>query len=138
MLIVDNFSKYGWTVPLKNKNAQTVNDSFEKIISQAQKENQIYSKRIVVRNFLTIFFKHNNNIKHYARNTSLGAVFAERFNRTIRDLRKRPVFEKGDSNLIDVLPTITKQFNNRVPTSTQLTPTQASLKRMKDMFTIIY
>ena len=46
--------------------------------------------------FYIIFFEtsqKSNNIKHYSRNTYLGAVFAERFNRTIRDLLKRPVFQ---------------------------------------------
>ena len=37
IVIIDNFSKYGWTV--------------------AQKENQNYLKVIVVGNFITIFFK---------------------------------------------------------------------------------
>ena len=72
---------------------------------------------------------NKNNIKLYSRNTSYGAVFAERFNRTIRDLLKRPVFEKGDGNWIDVLPTITKQYNKKVHSSTKLTPIQASLKK---------
>ena len=67
-------------------------------------------------------------MKLYSRNSSYGAVFAERFNRTIRDLLKRPVFEKGDGNWIDVLPKITKQYNNRIHSSTKLTPIQASLK----------
>ena len=58
----------------------------------------------------------------------MGAVLAERFNRTIRDLLKKVVFERGDVNWIDVLSTITKQYNNRVHSSTKLTPTQASLK----------
>ena len=42
---------------------------------------------------------------------SLGASFADYscFNRTIRDLLRNPVFEKSDSNWIDVLPIITKQ-----------------------------
>ena len=70
-----------------------------------------------------------NNIKLYSRNTSLGAVFAERFNRTIRDLVKKPVFEKGDGNWIDVLPVITKQYNNRIHSSTKLSPKDASLKK---------
>ena len=42
---------------------------------------------------------------------------------------KKPVFETGDSNLIIVLPTITKQYIKRVHTSTKLTPVQASLKK---------
>ena len=32
LVIIDNFSKFGWTVPLKNKNAQTIKDSFESIL----------------------------------------------------------------------------------------------------------
>ena len=28
----DNFSKYGWTIPLENKNAITIKDSFENIL----------------------------------------------------------------------------------------------------------
>ena len=74
-------------------------------------------------------FLNKNNIKIYSRNTSLGAVFAERFNLTIRNLLKRPVFEKGDGNWIDVLPTITKQYNNRIHSSTKLSPKDASLKK---------
>ena len=74
-------------------------------------------------------FLNKNNIKLYSRNSSYGAAFAKRFNRTIRDLLKRPVFEKGDGNWIDILPTITKQYNNRIHSSTKLTPIQASLKK---------
>ena len=32
LVVIDNFSKFGWTVPLKNKNAQTIKDSFENIL----------------------------------------------------------------------------------------------------------
>ena len=50
-------------------------------------------------------------------------------NRTIRDLPKKIVFEHGDANWIDVLPTITKQYNKRIYSSTKLSPFQASLKK---------
>ena len=74
-------------------------------------------------------FSNKNSIKIYSRNSSYGAVFAERFNRTIRDLLKKIVFEQGDAKWIDKLPTITKQYNNRIHSSTKLTPIQASLKK---------
>ena len=74
-------------------------------------------------------FLNKNNIKLYSRNSLYGAVFAERFNRTIRDLLKRPVFEQGDAKWIDILPTITKQYNNRIHSSTKLSPKDASLKK---------
>ena len=131
LVIIDNFSKFGWTIPLKNKNARTIKDSFENIlISSKRKPNLIESDR--GREFyINIFqdFLNKNNIKLYSRNSSYGAVFAERFNRTIRDLLKKPVYEKGDGNWIDVLPTKTKQYNNRVHSSTKLSPKDASLKK---------
>ena len=131
LVTIDNFSKYGWTVPLKNKNAQTIKDSFENIlISSKRKPNLIETDR--GKEFYNNIFQdflNKNNIKLYSRNTELGAVFAERFNRTIRDLLKKVVFEQGDGNWIDILQTITKQYNNRVHSSTKLSPKDASLKK---------
>ena len=131
LVTIDNFSKFGWTIPLKNKNAQTIKDSFENILTNSKrKPNLIESDR--GREFYNNIFQdflNKNNIKLYSRNSSYGAVFAERFNRTIRDLLKRPVFEKGESNWIDVLPKITKQYNNKIHSSTKLSPKDASLKK---------
>ena len=45
-VIIDNFSKFGWTIPLKNKNAITIKDSFQNIlISSKRKPNLIESDR---------------------------------------------------------------------------------------------
>ena len=74
-------------------------------------------------------FPNKNNIKIYSRNSSFGSVFAKRFNRTIKDLLKKIVFEQGDAKWIDVLPTLTKQYSYRIHSSTKLTPIQASLKK---------
>ena len=131
LVIIDNFSKFGWTVPIKNKNAQTIKDSFENIlISSKRKPNLIESDR--GKEFYNNIFHdllNKNNIQLYSKNSSYGDVFAERFNRTIRDLLKMIIFEQGDAKWIDILPTITKQYNNRIHSSTKLTPIQASLKK---------
>ena len=140
LVILDNFSTFGWTKPLKNKNALTIKDSFENIlISSKRKPNLIETDR--GKEFYNNIFQdflNKNNIKLYSRNSSYGAVFAERFNRTIRDLLKKIVFEQGDAKWIDILPKITKKYNNKVHSSTKLTPIQASLKKTKDMFRKIY
>ena len=131
LIVIDNFSKFGWTVPLKNKNAQTIKDSFENIlIGSKSKPNLIENdrgKKFYNNNFQD--FLNKNNIKLYSRTSSYSAVFAERFNRTIRDLLKKIVFEQGDAKRVDILPKITKQYNNRIHSSTKLTPIQASLKK---------
>ena len=131
LVVIDNFSKFGWTIPLKNKNAQTIKDSFENILINSKRKPNLIETDRGKEFYNNIFqdFLNKNNIKLYSRNTSLGAVFAERFNRTIRDLLKRPIFENGDGNWIDILPSITKQYNNRIHSSTKLSPKDASLKK---------
>ena len=37
LVTIDNFSKFGWTIPLKNKNAQTIKDSFENILTNSKR-----------------------------------------------------------------------------------------------------
>ena len=131
LVVIDNFSKFGWTMPLKNKNAQTIKDSFEHILTNSKRKPNLIESDRGKEFYNNIFqdFLNKNNINLYSRNSSYGAVFAEIFNRTIRDLLKKIVFENGDANWIDVLPIITKQYNNRIHSSTKLTPIQASLKK---------
>ena len=74
-------------------------------------------------------FLDKNNIKIYSRKTSLGAVFAERFNKTIRNLHKKPVFEKTDGNWINFLPRKTNQYNGKILSRIKLTPIKSSSEK---------
>ena len=81
-------------MPLKIINALTIKNSFENIlISSKRSPNLLETDR--GREFYNSSFQdflNKNNIKIYSRNTSLGAVFAEKFNRTIRDLLNKACF----------------------------------------------
>ena len=114
LVVIDNFSKFGWTVPLKSKKAQKIKYSFENILITSRRKQNLMKTDRGEEFYNTIFqkFQNNNNIKYYSINTSSGAVFEENFNRTIRDLLEIPAFERRDANWFDILPTITKQYNN--------------------------
>ena len=130
LTVIDNFSKFGWTVPLKNKFAKTVTEAFSNIINNSKRKPKLLEtddgKEFT--NKMFIEFLNLNDIKRYSRYTSKRAVFAERFNRTIRDLLKKPVFEKGNANWIDELQSITSKHNNKIHSSTKMSPNQASKK----------
>ena len=102
LVIIDNFSKFGWTTPIKNKNAITIKDSFENILKNSKRKPNLMETDRAKEFYNNIFqeFLNKNNIKIYSRISSFGSVFAERLNRTIRDLLKKPVFEKGDGKWI--------------------------------------
>ena len=55
LVIIDSFSNLGWTVPLKNKNAQTIKDSFENNLITSKRSPALFetdrSKKFYNKNF---------------------------------------------------------------------------------------
>ena len=117
----------------QNKIAQAIEDSFENILLNSKRKPKLIETDRGKEFHSNIFqsLLNINNINHCSRNSSLGVVFAEKFSRSIKDFIHTPVFEKGDCNWnwIYVLSVKTKHYNNRVHTSTKLTPIYASLKK---------
>ena len=132
-IVIDNFSKYLWTIPLKNKYSQTIANEFSNILTKSKrKPNKIESDRgsefynSIFQNFLK-----SKNIQHYSRFTDKGPSIAERVIRTIRNLLKKPVFEKGNADWLSELPSVVKKYNNTIHSSTKMTPIQASKKSIE-------
>ena len=67
-------------------------------------------------------------MKRYYRNTSLGAVFAQRFNRTNINLFKKPLFLKVNVDWSSELPSVIKQYNILIHSSTKMKPVDAFKK----------
>ena len=129
-IIIDNFSKYLWAIPLKNKYSQTITKEFSNILTTSKRKpiklesdrgSEFYNS--IFQNFLKV-----KNIQHYSRYTDKGPSIAERVIRTIRNLLKKPVFEKGNADWLSELPSVIKQYNNTIHHSTKMTPIQASKK----------
>ena len=129
-IIIDNFSKYLWAIPLKNKYSQTITNEFSNIIKTSKrKPNKLESDRgsefynSIFQNFLK-----SKSIHHYSRFTDKGPSIAERVIRTVRNFLKKPVFAKGKADWLSELPSVVKHYNNTVHNSTKMTPIQASKK----------
>ena len=129
-VIIDNFSKYLWCVPLKNKYSQTITNEFSNNLTTSKRKRlKIESDRgtefynSVVQNLLK-----TKNIHHYSRLTDKVPSIVERVIKTVRNLLKKPVFEKGRAGWLSELPSVTKQYNNTIHHSIKKTPIQASKK----------
>ena len=68
------------------------------------------------------------NIYQYSRCTDKGPSIAERVIRTVRKLLKKPVFEKGNADWLNELPSVIKQYKNTIHQSIKMTPNQAKKK----------
>ena len=135
LVVIDNFSKFGWTIPLKNKYAQSITDAFSQINKTSRRKPNLletddvkeYVKKICKE------FLNNHNVERYSRYADKGAVFAERFNRTIRNLLKKPVFLAGNADWLSELPSVIKQYKNKIHHSIKMTLTQASEKSYENL-----
>ena len=78
----------------------------------------------------TIFldFLKQNEIQIYSTNSDLKAVFVERSNRTLLDLIKEPMFFEGKGNWLNHINNALDEYNNRVHTTTKMTPFEANKK----------
>ena len=122
-----------WAIPLKNKSSQTITNELSNILTKSKRKPlKLESDRgsewynSVFQNFLKA-----KNIQHYSRFTDKGPSIAERVIRTIRNLLKKPVFEKGKADWLSELPSVIKQYNITIHNSIKMTPNQASKKSNK-------
>ena len=129
-IIVDNFSKYLWAIPLKNKYSQTITNAFSNILSKSKRKPLKIESDRGTEFYNSIFqnFLKSKSIHHYSRYTDKGPSIAERVIRTIRNLLKKPVFLAGNADWVSELPSVVKKYNNTIHNSTKMTPIQASKK----------
>ena len=130
--IIDNHTKYAWAIPLKDKSGKSTTNAFKSLIEKAKrKPDKIWSdrgKEFYNKTFLD--YLKQNEIQIYSTHSDLKAVFVERFNRTLLDLIKEPMYIEGKACWLNHLDTAMEKYNNRVHTTTKMTPFEASNKKL--------
>ena len=129
-IVIDNYSKYLWAIPLKNKYSQTITNEFSNIITTSKRKplKTESDRRTEFYNSIFQNFLKSKNIQHYSRYTDKGPSIAERLIRTVRNLLKKPIFLAGNADWLSELPLVIDQYNNTIHHSVKMTPVEASEK----------
>ena len=124
LLVIDIFSKYGWIVPLKNKQGITVADALKKIFEK-RRPGKLWTDKG------TEFY--NNNVKGlvelYSTENEEKSSIVERWIRTMKEKMWKYFTDNNTYTYIDILPDLVEDYNNTVHSSTKLTPVEASKKK---------
>ena len=119
-VIIDNYSNYVRAILLKIKYGETITDEFSNIQSTS-KRSPLNLKKDRDKEWYNNVFQNiskSKNIQHYSRFTDKGPSRAEVVNRTLRNLLKKPVFEKVSANLISEMPpSVIKKYNKKIQSS---------------------
>ena len=122
--IIDNHTKYAWAIPLKDKSGKSTTNALKNRIEKAKrKPDKIWSdrgKEFYNKTFLN--FLKEQNIHISSTNSDSKAVFVERFNRTLLDLIKKPMYIEGKACWMNHLDAALEKYNNRVHGTTKMTP----------------
>ena len=126
--VIDVFSKYAWSIPMKNKTGETTLESLRKIHRESgripkhlwvDKGLEFYNK------YVTGWLKQNNIIRYSTYSEHKSAV-VERFNRTLKELMWKRFTAENTRNWIDMLDTLMHKYNNRIHSTIGMTPVRAS------------
>ena len=122
--IIDNHTKYAWAIPLKDKSGKSTTTALKSLIEKTKrKADKIWSdrgKEFYNKTFLD--FLKQNEIQISSTNSDLKAVFVERFNRTLLDLIKKPMYIEGKACWLNHFDAALEKYNNRVHGTTKMTP----------------
>ena len=115
---------------MKNKYSQTITQEVSNILTTSKrKPNKLESDRgTELYNSIFQNFLKSKSMHQYSRYTDEGPSIAERVIRTIKNLFKKPVFEKEKADWLSELPSVIKQYNNTIHHSIKMTTIQASKK----------
>lgn len=114
LVVIDIFSKFAWTEPVKNKTGICVTNAMQKIFKQSGH----ICKKIHSDNGKEFFNKHfsklmkSYNIHHYATFSGLKASICERLNRTLLTRLWKVFNLNGNHRWIHVIKKITHEYNN--------------------------
>ena len=125
-MVLDLFSKYGWIVPLKDKKGETVTEAFKTIIKEGRKPLYLWTdkgKEYYNKHLKNLLEKDN---KIYSAENEEKSSVCERWNHTIKNKMWKQFTVQGNTQYLDILPKILKQYDN-----TKMTPVVASKKKMK-------
>ncbi len=131
--VIDVFSKYAWSIPMKNKTAETTLNAFKKIV----KDSGRIPKHLWVDKGLEFYNKYmtewlnENNIIRYSTYSEHKSVVVERFNRTLKEMMWKRFTAENTRNWIDILDGLIFKYNNKLHSTIGMSPVKASQKENK-------
>jgi hypothetical protein len=130
--IIDIYSRYAYSFPLKSKKASEILNVFKKLKVLptniwSDEGNEFYNKDFKK-------FCKENNINLYHTYSGLKSVFVERFNRTLKENLYKYFTEHNTDEYLKILPNLIDEYNNTVHSKTKKTPIDIYFNNEKPYF----
>ena len=120
--IIDVFTKYGYSIPMKTKSSRETAESFEQVLKHNKPETlQVdRDKAYLGKSFQEMLKRYK--IKMFHSNTHLKSSVVERWNQTLLNTIYKSFTAKNTQTWYKILPTIVKTYNNTIHSTTKFKP----------------
>ena len=128
--VIDAFSNFVWSVPIKDKTGKTITNTFQSIVKASKRK----PKKFWVDNgseFCNNEFKKwlvEDETKIYSTFNESKAVVIERFNRTLENKMYKYFTVNNTYKYVDVLPDLINKYNNHKHFTIKMNPIEAIMK----------
>ena len=131
LTVIDVFSKYAWSLPIKDKTGKTITDTFQKLVQNSGRKpkmlwvdqgTEFYNR--VFRSWLK-----DRDIEMYSVHNEGKAVVVERFNRTLKEWMSKYFSANNTQKHRDIVDSLVGYYNSKCHRSVKMSPKEASLKK---------
>lgn len=143
--IIDTFSKYVWSVPLKKKNGIVVSKAFKDVLENVKSHNHSTpkllhtDKGLEFENRLLKELLDEYKIKMYHTESLEKSAIIERFNRTLNQKMKIRFEVNGNKNWIDILQELVNEYNKKdIHRSIGIRPAEVDAKNENEILRYLF
>ncbi len=139
LFLIDVFSRYLWTFPLKTKTAKEMTEAFEKVLTSGRKPRKLRTDKGTeyVNKQLSTYLK-SRGVKHFVTENEPKANYAERVIKTIKKRLFRYFSHKQTHRWIDVLKPLTDSYNATFHSSIKMPPNKVNKNNAAKLWLKLY
>lgn len=127
--VIDVFSKYAWSIPIKTKSGDSIVKAFASILkSSGRKPIRLQTDKgsEFLNSTFQSFLKKNNIEYNHTHNPDIKAAIVERFHRTLLERMYRYFSANSTLHYLNILQKILLAYNNSYHTSIGMSPASVS------------
>jgi len=123
--VIDIFSRYVWSKPIKNKSGIEVTNAFKLIFKEAIPEKIQFDQGTEFYNKNLKKLLSDNDVEYFSTHSEKKASVVERFNKTLKTRMYKYFTANNTYKYIDVLDDLVKGYNNSKHSSINMKPINA-------------
>ncbi|XP_044005885.1 uncharacterized protein LOC122850894 [Aphidius gifuensis] len=139
LTIIDIFSKFAWTIPIKSKTGKDVTAAMKSVLDKGRIPKNLHvdqGKEFYNKEFEGLMQKHK--IHMYSTYSNLIASVVERFNRTLKNKMWEKFTYQGSYKWLEILPHLLENYNNSKHRTIKMKPIDVTKGNKKQLLRNVY